>query len=47
MIMYPMLSGFTMISNMLLGIIFFKERLNPRQTLGILVGISAVVLIGF
>lgn len=44
MLMYPMLSGFTSIVNLLMCFIIFKERLSVRQIIGIIVGTVATVI---
>ena len=44
-VLFPTVSVFQTVFNLLFSKIFFREKLNVRQIIGILVGVSSVILI--
>lgn len=45
-IFFPSFNGGTLLTSMLLSFFFCKERLSPKQTLGLFLGIFAICIIG-
>ncbi len=45
-VFYPCFNGGTCLVSAVLSVIFFKERLKPIQVIGLIIGITAVILIG-
>lgn len=46
-IFYPLVNGGALILTMLAGFVIFKERLSKKQTLGMIFGFAAVILLCF
>jgi len=42
--LYPLISGAALILSALMACIFFKEKITPKCILGIIIAISAIVI---